>query len=112
MKLFTREESRQKPLIGQLFAVLKSRHEIPDYLQATLQKNNQKKYFCVQVRFFKLLDSLMVHYDTDNWFRNSNILVVITSVALYDSYKEYESARVKQLQSVNPQTNSEGSNLN
>lgn len=99
---FNRDSLKTDPVLKRIHDVIKHNHEVAKHTQEVLLKNKHVKDFCEEARHFVILpgkNQIYLHYDTSTWFVNNGFHVRIDMVGVYDSYMEYESARLKGLHS-------------
>ncbi|MCF0071300.1 hypothetical protein LZD49_12535 [Dyadobacter sp. CY261] len=101
MKVISRSEFKTDPGFKPLHDLIKSKHQVPNHTIDILLKNADVKDFCEESRHFAVLSGrnpIYLHYDVSSWFKEPNgVLVSIDSIAIYNNYSEYESARRQQL---------------
>lgn len=117
MTTFDRKTFRNDPVMGKLFDLLAKDHKVPDYTKSLLFENEHIKDFCVlsthfQVLYNHALKPLYVQYEVATGLNpddHNRALVCIDSIGVYETFQEYEGARIRGLQST---TKSEGLNQN
>ncbi len=87
-------------VFSELHSRLIALHKAPLHTEKTLVENRHVKDFCVEARHFVFMggkNPLYIHYDVANWLVDGRLKVTFDTIAVYDSFMEYETARMKQL---------------
>jgi len=99
-----REIFLKDEVFGHLHISVKHMHRVARHTERNLLENKHVANFCEEARHFAILhnaqatDSLYIHYDVSSWLRDGyKVIVRIDSIAIYDTYGEYERARAKAL---------------
>jgi len=100
----TREEAKADPVYRKLFKKLCWHHKVPGHTVSVLTKNKHIKNFCEESRHFLYVETehktLYMHYDVTTWIDGRKFLIRLESATFYDTYEEYESARLLGLHST------------
>ncbi len=103
MTEFKREFFTSDPVFHRLYMILKGIHVVADHTKDVLVKNRHIENFCEESRYFIMLNGLQtiyIHYDVSSWWKEpTGVLVKVDSICVYDSFVEYETARMRQLHS-------------
>lgn len=104
MTEFSREILKTDEVMSKLFEVIKSNHRVAKHTQETLFQNRFTENFCEEARHFCMLggkNPIYLHYDVSSWYKASyQASIRIESIGIYDSFMEYEIARMKELHSA------------
>ncbi|KKN20173.1 hypothetical protein LCGC14_0938320 [marine sediment metagenome] len=106
MEEIKRNEFKKGGALNVLWKELQKIHKIPDYTLRALRKSEDVKGFYESSRFYIVMrldvdEDVFLHYDvTSSWIRKDYIGTRIDSIGLYDSFMEYERARLKGLYSA------------
>ena len=89
------------PVFKQLFELIKSRHKVARHTERTLRRNRNIKDYCEEARCFAEISGkthIYLHYDVSSWWKEPNgVQVRINSIGIYDTYMEWDIARLRQL---------------
>lgn len=100
MTEFPRSFFKTDPIMGKIYQMIKAKHVPADHTAKTLYENKHIKDFCESARHFVDMGrGLYIHYDVDSWYDPKGALVKITSIGVYESFMEYETARMRGLHS-------------
>lgn len=103
MKEFPREFFKTDPFLYKIWQIIMSNHKAADHTAKNLFENRHIKDFCENARHFIMIPNpagtmLYAHYDCGSWWNGTDgALVKIDSIGIYESFLEYENARIKQL---------------
>lgn len=93
------------PVFRELWSRLAGNHKTAEHDAKLLFENKHVKDFCVQSRYFLVMPgkhAIYLHYDTSSWYNGRDgALVKIESIGIYDSFQEYEVARMRELHGPN-----------
>jgi hypothetical protein len=110
---FDREFFKNDSVLGKLYEIVKQSHKVASHTQRVLIKNKHIKDFCEEARHYMMLPGekpLYIHYDVSSWYKEPDgVSIRIDSIGCYDSFMEYEAARLKGIHSTK---DSDGGNLN
>lgn len=100
MKTVERAEFKTDPIIGPLYKVILQKYRIATHTKEVLLANSHIKDFCEESRHFAVIDgnpAFYIHFDVSSWLDPRGVLTRVERIAIYDSFQEYQSTRLKAL---------------
>lgn len=112
---FTREFMKKE--FPELIQLIQKTHEMGPEIENELYVNHTPvEHLCHQRSYFKIFmnPNIYMQYTMDHVIKNVELKLIgraVQEVIIYDTFQEYEVARVKAMSAVAPQ-NQDGLNLN
>jgi hypothetical protein len=108
MTTIPRDVFKNDEVFTHLYIYLKSMHKVARHTESNLLAHKHVANFCEEACHFAVLlpskeqggDSIYLHYNVSSWLREGyKVIVRIDSITIYDTFSEYERARVTGLHS-------------
>ena len=105
MEEITRKEFKKGGVYQLIYRELQKIHTVPEYTIRVLRENEGIKGFTESSRSYVIMnlddEDFFMHYDIDSFFIQKDVIATrISSLGLYESFMEYEKARLKGLYSA------------
>lgn len=107
---------KNDPAFKKLYDIIKLNHKVASHTQQTHATMGNIPDLCESSRHFNIVEGgpepMYIHYDVATWFKEPNgYMIKIEKIGVYETFMEYETERLKQLNSV-PMDQSSGGNFN
>ena len=101
-----REVFKNDEVFSILHLNLMAIHQVAPHTEKVLLANKHVKDFCEEARHFVIMTGTssggdyFIHYDVSSWLKDEHrVMIRIDSIAVYDSFMEYERERMRVLSS-------------